>query len=232
MGDAGLFNALVEALDLAPAWRRRIRRGHMRGETLASVLAPPANGSTADHSGVLAALEGVDKSGARALVEDLLSIAGISSVGGRSAGEIAERFLEQAAMKTGQGIGDDKRAVLERFLAISGDPDSASARLRALTRDAGLDLSPVLDAFDARLGFIAARGLDVSKVVFSASFGRNLDYYTGFVFEAHDPKGAERPVIGGGRYDSLLRRLGAAQDIPAVGAAIWCDRLFHGGEKA
>ena len=90
----------------------------------------------------------------------------------------------------------------------------------------------MLDAFDARLGFIAARGLDVSKVVFSASFGRNLDYYTGFVFEAHDPKGAERPVIGGGRYDSLLRRLGAAQDIPAVGAAIWCDRLFHGGEKA
>ncbi|MFO1168260.1 MAG: hypothetical protein U1E19_09110 [Rhodoblastus sp.] len=47
--------------------------------------APPANGSD-DHSGVLAALEGADKRGARALVEDLLSIAGISSVGGRSVG--------------------------------------------------------------------------------------------------------------------------------------------------
>jgi ATP phosphoribosyltransferase regulatory subunit len=80
---------------------------------------------------------------------------------------------------------------------------------------------------------IAARGLDLSTLVFSANFGRNLDYYTGFVFEAHRPDGeAGRPVIGGGRYDGLLRRLGASQDIPAVGAAIWCDRLFAGGDKA
>ena len=232
-GDAGLFNALFEALALPPAWMRRIRRGHMRGEKLAAILAPPANGSSADHSGVLAALEGVDKQGARALVEDLLSIAGISSVGGRSAGEIADRFLEQSAMKTSSGIGAEKRTVIEQFLAVEGDPDSASAKLRGLAQNAKLDLSAALDVFDARLGFIAARGLDVSKLVFGASFGRNLDYYTGFVFEARDPDApGAQPVIGGGRYDGLLRRLGAAQDIPAVGAAIWCDRLFQRGAKA
>ena len=232
-GDAGLFNALIEALALPPAWVRRIRRGHMRGEKLGAILAPPANGSTADHSGVLAALEGVDKQGARALVEDLLSIAGISSVGGRSAGEIADRFLEQSAMKTSTGIGAEKRDVIERFLAVSGDPDAASAKLRALAHDAQLDLAAALDVFDARLGFIAARGLDVSKLTFGASFGRNLDYYTGFVFEARDPDAPDaQPVIGGGRYDGLLRRLGASQDIPAVGAAIWCDRLFQRGAKA
>ena len=233
LGDAGLFTALLGALDLPAAWVRRIRRGHMRSENLATLLAPAASGAGADHSGVLAALEGVDKKGARALVEDLLSIAGISSVGGRSAGEIADRFLEQAAMKSSLGISADKRAVLERFLAVGGDPDKASAALRALARDAKLDLSAALDAFDARLGFIAARGLDVSSLVFAANFGRNLDYYTGFVFEAHRPDGEPgRPVVGGGRYDGLLRRLGAAQDIPAVGAAIWCDRLFAGGDKA
>ena len=232
LGDAGLFTALLGALDLPAAWVRRIRRGHMRGENLAAVLAPAGNGG-ADHSGVLAALEGVDKKGARALVEDLLSIAGISSVGGRSAGEIADRFLEQAAMKSSLGISAEKRAVLERFLGVGGDPDKASAALRALARDAKLDLSKALDAFDARLGFIAARGLEVSSLVFAANFGRNLDYYTGFVFEAHRPDGETgRPVVGGGRYDGLLRRLGAAQDIPAVGAAIWCDRLLAGGVKA
>ena len=233
LGDAGLFTALLSSLDLPAAWVRRIRRGHMRSENMGALLAPAANGAGADHSGVLAALEGVDKKGARALVEDLLSIAGISSVGGRSAGEIADRFLEQAAMKSDMGISAEKRAVLERFLAVGGDPDKASAALRALARDAKLDLSVALDAFDARLGFIAARGLDVSSLVFAANFGRNLDYYTGFVFEAHRPDGeAGRPVIGGGRYDGLLRRLGASGDIPAVGAAIWCDRLFSDGEKA
>jgi ATP phosphoribosyltransferase regulatory subunit len=233
MGDTGLFNALLDALDLPSPWLRRIRRGHIRGQSLATILAEPTNGTTTDHSGVLAALEGVDKQGARALVQDLLSIAGISSVGGRSASEIAERFLEQSAMKTDKGIGDERRKVLERFFDISGDPDAASVKLRALARDAKLDLSAALDTFDARSGFIAARGADVSSIVFSASFGRNLDYYTGFVFEAHDATRPEsRPLVGGGRYDRLLRTLGAAQDIPAVGAAIWCDRLLDAGETA
>ena len=234
MGDTGLFNALLDTLGLPSPWLRRIRRGHMRGQSLAAILAEPGNGqSTADHSGVLAALDGVDKQGARALVQDLLSIAGISSVGGRSASEIAERFLEQAAMKTDQGIGAERQSVLEQFTAISGDPDSASVKLRKLARDAKLDLAAALDTFDARAGFIAARGVDVSTIAFSASFGRNLDYYTGFVFEAFDksqPQG--RPLVGGGRYDRLLRTLGATQDIPAVGAAIWCDRLFDSGAAA
>ncbi len=230
IGDTGLFNALLEALQLSQGWLRRIRRGHMRGQKLEAILEAPVIGTAEDHSGVLKALEGADRGGARALVENLLSIAGISSVGGRSVGEIADRFLEQAAMKSEAGVPPDKRAVLERFLAISGDPDSASAGLRALAREAKLDLSAALDAFDARTGFIAARGVDVSTLRFGAGFGRNLDYYTGFVFEAYDrahPKG--RPIIGGGRYDRLMRTLGASGDIPAVGAAIFCDRLFAMG---
>ena len=39
-----------------------------------------------------------DPKAAHALVTDLLSIAGINAVGGRSVGEIADRFLEQAAL--------------------------------------------------------------------------------------------------------------------------------------
>ena len=39
-----------------------------------------------------------DPKAAHALVTDLLSIAGINTVGGRTVGEIAERFLEQAAL--------------------------------------------------------------------------------------------------------------------------------------
>ena len=229
IGDAGLFGRLLDALDLPPAWLRRIRSGHIQGRSLAAILAAGEAGSGADHAGVYGVLDGADPQGARALVRDLLSIAGISSVGGRSVAEIAERFLEQAALKAGGGIGVEKRAVLERFLAIAGEPDASAAALRALTAEAGLDLSEVLDRFEARLNFIAARGLDLARLTFATGFGRNLDYYTGFVFEAHDPARTDgRPVIGGGRYDRLLRALGAREDIPAVGAAIWCARLFPG----
>ncbi len=61
-------------------------------------------------------------------------------------------------------------------------------------------------------------------MIFSASFARRLDYYSGFVFEARHAA-ASGPVIGGGRYDRLLKTLGAKEDIAAVGAAIWIDRL-------
>jgi ATP phosphoribosyltransferase regulatory subunit len=231
VGDVGLFAHLLEALRLAPLWLRRLRRGFAQGQELDAILTAGRNG-TSDHSGVLAALSGVDRSGARMLVEDLLSIAGITSVGGRTAGEIAERFLEQASLQSGTSLADGQREILAAFLAVAGDPDTASLALRRLAKDAGLGLDSSLDAFDRRIGFLAARGVEVTKLKFSARFARNLDYYTGFVFEAHDPtRSDERPVIGGGRYDGLMRRLGARADMPAVGASLWVERLGGGAPQ-
>ncbi|MGH6867998.1 MAG: ATP phosphoribosyltransferase regulatory subunit [Methylocella sp.] len=222
IGDAGLFSRLLEALDLPPQWRRRIARGHSQGKSLDTILSPDLNGT--DHSGVLGVLEGADKQGARALVEDLLSIAGVAPAGGRSPGEIADRFLEQAALKAGFGFSAEKRAVIEQFLAVEGEPGNASAQLRVLAAGANLDLAAVLDSFDKRLGFIAAQGLDTARLHFAARFTGNLDYYTGFVFEAHE-QGAVEPAIGGGRYDQLAQTLGAEKPIAAVGAAIWIGHL-------
>jgi ATP phosphoribosyltransferase regulatory subunit len=225
-GDNGLIRDLVAALDLSPQWQRRILRGHAQDKSLDAILAQPMNGKRSDHTGVLAALEGVDKQGARALVEDLLSIAGISSVGGRSVAEIADRFLEQAALKAGEDFPAEHHAVLKEFLDIETDPDQASGRLRQLAATTGLDLGVALDRFDARLGFMAARGLDVADFTFSTRFARDLEYYTGFVFEAFDrTRPQEEPIVGGGRYDGLLKALGGEGDIGAVGAAIWIERL-------
>jgi ATP phosphoribosyltransferase regulatory subunit len=223
MGDAGMVGAFLDCLDLPPVWRRRVETGHARGAPLAEIFAPPRrNGS--EKAGVLAALTRADPADARQLVEDLLAIAGITPVGGRSAAEIAERFLDQATLSEGVGVSAEKRALAEAFFRIEGAPDNASAALRSLAEDAKLDLSAALDRFDTRASFLAARGLDLDSMIFSASFARHLDYYSGFVFEARR-RGAGEPVIGGGRYDRLLRTLGARADIPAVGAAIWIDRL-------
>ena len=83
-----------------------------------------------------------------------------------------------------------------------------------------------------RNGFIAARGAPIEAIRFSAAFVRDFDYYTGFVFEAHDATTlSAKTALAGGRYDGLARRLGAGADIPAVGAAITLDRLANGGER-
>src|SRR5581483_5645243 len=122
------------------------------------------------------------------------------------------------------------RTLIEKFLAVSGDPDEAAAELRALAASAGLSLDSALDLFESRTGFLAARGIEVSGIRFSTAFGRGLDYYTGFVFELHDPAAPPNgPLVAGGRYDELLTRLGAKSPIPAVGFAVWIERVAASG---
>ena len=54
---------------------------------------------------------------------------------------------------------------------------------------------------------------------------RGLDYYTLTVFEvASERLGAQNAILGGGRYDHLIRDLGGPPT-PAVGFAIGEDRL-------
>ena len=232
LGDIGLFSAFVAALDLAPAWKRRLIKDFNRKWSLAHDLDQLiATNSPPEYQGVLAALAGSNPKAAHHLVTDLLSIAGIAAVGGRSVAEIAERFLEQAALGAGTRLPRDTRALIERFLAVRGDPDEAASELRGLAADANLALAPALDLFETRTGFLAARGVDVRAIHFSTSFGRGFDYYTGFVFELHDAR-AKGPLIAGGRYDGLLARLGANEPIPAVGFAASIEELSACGGAA
>jgi ATP phosphoribosyltransferase regulatory subunit len=229
MGDVGLFSALIEALGLPPLWKRRLVKDFNRKALLADDLdrlALAGANKRSEYQGVLAALANSDPKGARALVADLLSIAGISTVGGRSVGEIADRFLEQAELGASAALPRETRALIERFFAVAGEPDAAAAELWKLAEAADIDLARALDLFETRTGLLAARGIDTRRIKFATAFGRGLDYYTGFVFELHDPQGrADGQLVAGGRYDGLFARLGCAELIPAVGFAVWIKRL-------
>jgi len=235
MGDVGLFVALIDALKLAPAWKRRLVKDFNRAGRLAQdldALMRESQRTRSDYAGVLAALANSEPAAAHALVTDLLSIAGISTVGGRTVGEIADRFLEQATLGAG-GLPKEVRSLIDRFLNIAGDPDSALVELRGLAADARLALDPALDLFESRTGFLAARGVDVRRIRFSTAFGTSLDYYTGFEFKLHDPKGGgDDALVAGGRYDNLMTRLGSATPIPAVGLGIWIEDLARAAGAA
>jgi ATP phosphoribosyltransferase regulatory subunit len=233
LGDVGVFNALMEALSVSDTVLRRLKRAFAMGsltvETLDQVLGGQGQSKTS-HPGLSAALVGLDPVTARNLVEDMLKIARISTVGGRTSAEIADRFLRQAG-QVETSVPDEVRAVLHAYLGLSGEPDAVSEHLRRLAADHSLDLTASLDLFDERTGFLAARGVDVSKVHVATAFGRDLDYYTGMVFEMRAQKDRSgqpsRALVGGGRYDRLAQSLGSATAVPAVGCAIWMDRLLE-----
>jgi ATP phosphoribosyltransferase regulatory subunit len=233
-GDVALFNALIDALNLYPVWRRRLIKDFNRKISLdkdIEQLTLAAAPGRAEYEGVLAALAGSDRKAALALVTDLMSIAGTTNVGGRTVAEIADRFLEQSTLKGG-ALPQNALHLIKRFLAISGDPDGAVAQLRALAHEAKLEIGAAIDQLEARIGFMAARGIDLKSLRFSTAFGRGLDYYTGFEFELHARGNGTEPLVAGGRYDGLMTRLGAPAPIPAVGFAAWVEALTQTARSA
>jgi histidyl-tRNA synthetase len=70
------------------------------------------------------------------------------------------------------------------------------------------------------------KDLDVSFVV-NKQIVRGLDYYTRTIFEIQTGSlGAQSAVVGGGRYDNLMKMLGGP-DLPATGFAVGFDRLVE-----
>lgn len=72
-----------------------------------------------------------------------------------------------------------------------------------------------LSDWDALIGLLGDMGV-AGFVNVDMGIVRGLAYYTGFVFEAFQTVGTGRALAGGGRYDSLVKKLGFP-DMPAVG---------------
>ncbi|MTI00642.1 ATP phosphoribosyltransferase regulatory subunit [Roseibium sp. RKSG952] len=239
IGDEALFAAVLGGVGLPSVWQRRLRDCFGETDKLNEAISRMAG--NADRSednravrlGFLSALQGADPKAAHAVVEDLLSIAGISAVGGRTPSEIADRFLEQAALADGSADHRPAAEHLKKYLGINGKALAAVEALGHFENDTGIDLSGPIADFKARLAALETAGFDTNRLVFAADFGRRLDYYSGFVFEMHMGQTVAGQLVGGGRYDKLLKLLGADSEVPATGFSIWLDRVAEAlGDEA
>jgi ATP phosphoribosyltransferase regulatory subunit len=244
IGDLGLLAALIGALDMPERWRTRLRHQFWRPEAFRAELARLSSGRAAQPAVTSGApadlidrLDPADPAGAEALVVEHLDKAGVELIGARSAAEIAQRLLAEAADRRERPLPAKTAALIETYVAVKAPARTAVDRLAKLARSNGVDISAGLHAFARRLDLIEQGGVSTVEAQFSAEFGRNLEYYTGFVFEVIAPAlGPGSPVAGGGRYDSLLAQVGAPTGVPAVGASIHTERLLaslHGaGQEA
>lgn len=228
-GDLSLFSALVEGLELPREWQGRLRRHFTRPDDFARLLQRLGKGAKGEGPRALVkALGTLTETEARDVIADVLSLADIETVGSRTLDEIVERLLEQAADASALTLGPQTVALIERFLAISGPPSTALAKLRDFAASAGLDLGAALARLERRVALMGEAGLDLKLVDFATSFGRRIGYYTGFIFSLERGRGARAVALAsGGRYDTLLRALGSARDVPAVGAALFCDAIVE-----
>ena len=231
IGDLGIFNALLEALEMPASWRARLRSRFWRPAAFQAELEQLGSRPSAVVDGLpsdlVAALRDVDDRAGERAVADYLDREGIELIGARSVKEIASNLLEMVADSGAEALPREVTDLIEAYLGVRAPARAAGARLADLMQGRGVDITRAFDTYQRRLQAFAKAGIDISKLTFSAEFGRNLEYYTGFVFEVIVPQlGEKSPVAGGGRYDNLMRAVGATVSVPAVGAMIHTERLL------
>lgn len=231
IGDLGLFDALLDAIDIPERWRQRLIAQFWRPDAFRAELkrlsTMPGSATEGLPVDLIAKLDPDAPGDAEAIVQDYLDREGIETVGARSVAEIAARLLSIAHDARCEPLPKKIADLIESYLSISAPVRAAGARIKDLFQRNDIDVSDALDTFERRLSLLIKGGANIAQAMFDAEFGRNFEYYTGFVFEVcSDDLGPASPIAGGGRYDEMLRAIGAPQAISAVGAAIYTDRLL------
>jgi ATP phosphoribosyltransferase regulatory subunit len=228
-GDIGLFYALLDALALPERWRLKLRHYFWRPQAFHALLSRLARGERPNGDGPVMALaarvSGQSPERAEELVAAYLDQQGLPLSGNRSLGEITARLLDHAADLEADPLRKEVATVIDYYLAVSGPPLEAAERVAMIAHGAGINLVPALQAATRRFERLQKSGIDLKRARFAAEFGRNLEYYSGLVFQI-ETQGFDEAIAGGGRYDVLLTHLGAPRQVPAIGSAIHTERLL------
>ncbi|WP_088347841.1 MULTISPECIES: ATP phosphoribosyltransferase regulatory subunit [Rhodomicrobium] len=230
-GDLGLFRALLSALPIPARWQDRLLHSFWRPGAFQSVLrrlaSPPAALPDPAIAALAERLDPADPLAAEQEVAAFLDAKALTLLGARNLGEITTRLLSAAADMREQPLSGHVVTLVEDYLKISGTPDAALAAIAALSKDAGIDLAAPLAVCRRRQVLLREADIDTNALHFDADFGRQFEYYSGFVFQIELPgRGIAGQIAGGGRYDGLLASIGAERDAPAIGSAIHTERLL------
>jgi ATP phosphoribosyltransferase regulatory subunit len=231
IGDVALFRALTAVLPLPDRWRRRLRVLFWQPEAFRAELkrlsTDPGAAARLLPMEVAGCIVADDPAATEQRLAAHLAHSGIEAVGTRSLGEVAERLVGHVLDAGCPPLPPATRELIEGLLAIRGPARQAGEALERLARAHRMDLDAALAVYHARLDRLARAGVAVDAAEFSAEFGRGIEYYTGFVYEVVSPAlGAGSPVAGGGRYDRLMKVIGAPRNVPAVGGMVHTERLL------
>ena len=233
-GDIALFYALLDALSLPERWRLKLRHYFWRPPAFHALLARLARGERPNGDGPVMALAGrlagLSIERAEELVGAYLEERGLPLSGNRSLSEITARLLDHAADLRADPLRKEVATVIDYYLAVSAPPKEAAKRIAMIAHGAGIDLGPALYAYTRRFDRLEESGVDLDQAIFATEFGRNLEYYSGLVFQI-EAAGVDDAIAGGGRYDGLLSHLGAPREVPAIGSAIHTERLLAAARR-
>ncbi len=209
VGDVSLFEKLIESLRIPERWKMRLKRHFWRPQYFEDLLNRLETNSDVDPMAI--DLDNKKFSEMKNLDQN-------REIANRRVSEILSRFDRK--MKDPRSFSENKEIVkiIREFLKINCSIDKIKKILKDFIKKYKLSKNILSD-----LTAIKNLSKISYKTIFSTNFGRDIEYYTGMVFEIYNS--SKKEVARGGRYDGLLKSLGSKKNISAVGAAINLNNL-------
>jgi len=203
VGDISLFNRLINSLDMPERWKLRLIRHFWRPKYFEELLKRLEKNSDIDS---------VTFDADKKRFDEMKKMDQEKVIAGRSISEILKRFDKK--IKDPRSFNEGKQIVkiIRSFLKINCKLSKLDGTLLNFAKKNNLKEN----IFKEFKSIQNLKKFNI-KVNFITNFGRDIEYYTGIVFEIFSGK---KEIARGGRYDDLLKSLGAKKNIPAVGAAI------------
>ena len=207
LGNVEIFNTLISKLDIPKRWKLRLSRHFWREKYFNDLLKRLETNSDVDPT-----IVEIDKKRYFKMLKENKS----SIIAGRSIEEILSRFEKKIKDPRRPSKGKNVSKIIKEFLKIKCPINKAAGELNKFFKKYKINL-----VVDQKYFPISNNKISKLNVVFSTSFGRQLEYYTGMVFKIDIKlKNKVTNIYNGGRYDHLISDLGSTKEIPAVGAAI------------
>jgi ATP phosphoribosyltransferase regulatory subunit len=207
IGNIEIFNLLISKLDIPKRWKLRLSRHFWREKYFNDLLKRLETNSDVDPT-----IVEVDKKRYLKMLKDNRQII----IAGRSIEEILKRFDNKIKDPRGISRGKKVSKIIKDFLKINCPINKAAEKLNTFFKKNKINL-----VVDQKYFPKSNNKIQKLNVEFSASFGNQLEYYTGMVFKIDIKfKSKNINVINGGRYDKLIYDLGSTKKVPAVGAAL------------
>ena len=207
IGNVEIFNLLIAKLDIPKRWKLRLVRHFWREKYFNDLLKRLETNSDVDPT-----IVEVDKRRYQQMLKEKQQ----RLIAGRTVGEILNRFNNKIKDPRRTSGGKKVSKIIKDFLKIDCKVNLAAEKLNTFFKKNKINLSVEQNYFP-----ISQNRLLKLKVEFSASFGRQLEYYTGMVFKIDiREKNKNINICNGGRYDKLIFNLGSNKQVPAVGAAL------------
>ena len=207
IGNVEIFKLLLNKLDIPKRWKLRLQRHFWRENYFNDLLKRLETNSDVDPT-----IVEIDKRKYQKMLKENQS----RQIAGRSVNEILSRFNNKIKDPRRAKKGKNVSKVIKEFLKINCPINQAAKKLNLFFKKNKINLRVENSYFP-----ITKKKISKLNIKYSASFGRQLEYYTGMVFKIIvKSKTGNINLINGGRYDNLMSDLGSSKKISAVGAAI------------